>query len=157
MKNDLAYWDEQIKLAMARKQAADLIEARTAADLARGVEVGSMVEIADLPMVTPDGVEMNLKGMRGRVVAITELPMGGLLATVEVQSEVEIRKPLTADDLRWAKRSGRPVLGRLSRVPPRTRYQVPVANLQPLPAWCGSGGATLLAIRTAAEPLASTP
>ena len=130
MKNDSAYWDEQVKLSMARKQAADLIEARTAADLARGVEVGSMVEIGDHPMVTPAGFETNLKGLRGTVRHLTELPMGGLLATVEVVAELDTRKPLTADDLRWAKRTGRPVLGRLSRVQPISRYQLAVSKLQ---------------------------
>jgi hypothetical protein len=132
MKNDRGYWDAEVKRSMAAKVRADAIAARTAADRARGIEVGMLVAIGDHPVVVSAEVTTNLQGMRGTVVAITELPMGGLLATVEIQQQVEPLKPLTTADLIWSKRTGKSVPGRLSRVQPRTRYQLAVATLQPL-------------------------
>ena len=131
MKNDSAYWDAQIKRCMAEKVRLDAIEARTAADRARGIEPGTKVEIGDQPMVTPAGVETNLQGTRGQVISLSEMPLGGLLAMVEVQQQVESLAPLTAADLRWARlRHGGQTLGRIRRTNPRTRYQLPVAKLQ---------------------------
>lgn len=131
MKNDSAYWDAEIQRCMAEKVRLDAIEARTAADRARGIEVGTKVEIGDQPMVTPAGVETNLKGLRGTVVSLSEIPLGGLLAVVEIERTLQEKKPLTADDLRWMKRNGdKQPLGRIGRVQPRTRYQLPVAKLQ---------------------------
>jgi hypothetical protein len=133
MKNDRGYWDAEVKRSMAAKVRADAIAARTAADQARGVVVGGAVAIGNHPVVVSAEVTTNLQGMRGTVVAISELPMGGLLAVVEVQPQVEALAPLTAADLRWARlRNGGQPLGRIRRSQPRTRYTLPVGKLQPL-------------------------
>ena len=132
MKNDRGYWDAEVKRSMAAKVRADAIAARTAADQARGVVVGSQVVIGHHEVVISAEQTTSLQGLRATVISVTELPMGGLLATVEIQQQVEPLKPLTTADLIWSKRTGKSVPGRLSRVQPRTRYQVAVAKLQPL-------------------------
>ena len=131
MKHDRPYWDAEVKRSMAERIRLDAIEARTKADRAKGLEVGSVVEVLDRPVVTAAGVETNLRGLRGTVISISEMPLGGLLMVVEVQQQVEALKPLTADDLRWARlRNGGQPLGRIRRSQPRIRYQLPVAVLQ---------------------------
>jgi len=132
MKNDRGYWDAEVKRSMAAKVRADAIAARTAADQARGVVVGSQVVIGHHEVVISAEQTTSLQGLRATVISVTELPMGGLLATVEIQQQVEPLKPLTTADLIWSKRTGKSVPGRLSRVQPRTRYQLAVATLQPL-------------------------
>jgi hypothetical protein len=132
MKNDRGYWHAEVKRSMAAKVRADAIAARTAADQARGVVVGSQVVIGHHEVVISAEQTTSLQGLRATVISVTELPMGGLLATVEIQQQVEPLKPLTTADLIWSKRTGKSVPGRLSRVQPRTRYQLAVATLQPL-------------------------